>query len=124
MLFPSKGKCQKKFRSCFSSLERYLDTLSKCLNQGEVKSLWTLVKNEIAESEEINEDIGTQFINYFEETYLCKENINWFIGASHPGFCNTNNFLEGHHRFLKKEVFEQKILDMRNFLFYYIFITF
>ena len=62
-------------------------------------------------------NVGKEFVKYFEENYLRQDNCGWYIGASKPGFCNTNNQLEGHHRYLKKEVFEQKTRDMRNYIF-------
>ena len=117
--FHLKENVRKKFRSSFPDLEVYLDTLSHCITLNEVQKLWKIVKGEILKNLKEN-DIGKEFVKSFEENYLSKENCQWFIGASRPGFCNTNNQLEGHHRYLKKEVFEQNIREMRN-CFYFFF---
>jgi len=40
------------------------------------------------------EDGLEEFAKYFKETYIDMHN-GWFLGASEPGFWNTNNSLEG-----------------------------
>jgi len=114
-----QGKCfyhlkqnvKKRYKKLFKHLEVYIDHLGNCEGDRQLNSLWKLIKKEAKSNPDI-EDIAEDFIDYFEDEYMNEDNNNWYIGALPPGFGNTNNMLEGHHRYLKEQIFEYKTKDI------------
>ena len=49
------------------------------------------------------------FRDYFENQYLNKERMNWFVGSSPSGIGNTNNSLESFNKSLKGTYFPSRL---------------
>jgi len=124
-VFPNarRGKCfyhlkhnivKKYTKKKYNLLEEYLEALGKCLSEDEVDFLWNLVKKDILGNKELK-DFSKEFVQYFEKYYICKENKMFYMGALPPGYSNTNNMLEGHHRHLKQNIFEYKVRNISKF---------
>jgi len=114
--FHLKSNVKKKYPKQFSKLEQYIDNLGNCHTIFQLNSLWELVKDDIKSVEELK-NISSDFITYFEDTYFNENEKTFHIGFLPPGFGNTNNMLESHHRYLKRDVFEYKVRSLGNILF-------
>lgn len=119
--FPSaiQGKCyyhlksniKKRYSKKTKHLEKYLESLAACTSNSQLDALWKIIKKDICLNSDTKE-FAKDFVEYFEKTYMLANNKNFHVGALPPGFSNNNNMLEGHHRFLKKEIYEYEVLDM------------
>lgn len=114
--FHLKTNLKKRYPKLFSNLESYIDNLGNCNSTSQINSLWELVKDDVNNEEELK-DIASDFISYFENTYLNENGKTFYIGFLPPGYGNTNNMLEGHHRYLKRDIFEYKVRSIGNFRF-------
>ena len=123
-VFPqaSQGKCyfhlkqniKKKFSKHFPLLEKYIEALSLCVHEDDFDDLWQIIKKDIKKNNGLKE-IEERFIPYFENTYMAPQNKGFYIGKLPPGYGRTNNCLEGHHRYIKDEIFQKRSMDMGNF---------
>ena len=115
--FHLKQNVQKNYRGHFKELEGYLDLLGSSTSSSTLQPLWNIIKKDLKKRVEFKE-VYEEFTSYFEAQYMNQKNICFYIGASPPGFSNTNNMLEGHHRYLKREIFDYEVHDMRKLNFY------
>lgn len=111
MLLPYETECEKEVPKIFYSLEEHINILSSALDEIEFHNLWALIKKTISKDHFLK-PISSNFLEYFEENYISKENKSFYIGALPPGFGNTNNALEGHHRYLKSQIFENVVKNI------------
>lgn len=120
--FPNsiRGKCffhliqnviKRYNKKRYEDLKEYIQHLGSCINSVELFSSWNLIKTDIRNNDKL-QDISEDFISYFQKVYLTAENKNFYIGALPPGYGNTNNMLEGHHKHLKYNIFERKTRSM------------
>ena len=119
--FHLKSNVKKKYPKHFSYLEAYLESMGNCNTNAQLEALWEIIKKDMPNNKEL-ESIQPEFISYFESTYFKKEERTFYIGFLPPGYGNTNNMLEGHHRFLKRDIFEYQVRKLCNiFLFFILF---
>ena len=94
-------------KKCESLLE-YVDSMGSCITYSELDSLWRIIKKDLLSNTNLKE-LSQDFIPYFQNEYMTEENKGFIIGSLPPGYSNTNNMLEGHHRHLKHNIFEKKV---------------
>lgn len=126
-----QGKCfyhlkqnvKKRYRKLFKHLENYIDHLGNCNDDEQLNLLWKIIQKDIKNHNELK-NIAPEFIQYFEKEYMNEDYRGWYIGALPPGFGNTNNILEGHHRYLKDQIFDYKTRDISKVHVIILFICF
>jgi len=111
--FHMKQNVKKKFPKFFAGLEEHINIISLALDEIELHNIWTLIKKTVSKDHFLK-PISSKFIEYFEENYLSQANKSFYIGALPPGYGNTNNALEGHHRYLKSQIFENTVKSIGN----------
>ncbi len=113
------GKCsyhilqniRNKFPCEYLYLEEYLYLLGLCSNERQLDQLWRLVSASIKKNED-TKVIADEFLNYFNQNYLNTEGKCFYAGFLPPGFDTTNNMVEGANRYLKKEIYEYKVMAL------------